>query len=295
LTADEQPLEEKDTSPDASGPVRHGLPLEESSGWRETREATLRKIAPVAATSRPPVELRELKRYLLAALALVSIGLLLALVDEWWKVPHLTAASAVLMLAVVGTSLVAIYRARAATEGLIRTVMPSVRDSVTGLPDEQYFRLRLREEYKRVHRYGIPVSLAIIDVNNLASVNEAYGEACGDAVLSHIAGILEATKRASDVAVRLSDDEFALILLECAREDASQFVRRLEHYVTRQPATVTVEGQVITLWIGVCTGVAAAMEGEMSAEELVARARNNLVTAKDERDRRRERWTSASA
>jgi diguanylate cyclase (GGDEF)-like protein len=301
LVAEGQPPEEADTNPDASIPdasipVHHGLPIDEDNRWRETREATLRKIAPVAATSKPPpVQLRELKRYLLAGIALVSLGLLLAIVDEWQRVPHMTAANTILMLTVVGISLVAVYRARAATEGLIRTVTPTVRDPVTGLPDEQYFRLRLREEYKRVHRYGIPVSLAIIDVNNLTSVNEAYGEACGDAVLGHIAGVLESTKRASDVAVRLSDDEFALILLECAREDATQFVRRLEHYVTRQPATVTVEGQVITLWIGVCTGVVAAMEGEMSAEELVARARGNLDASKAERDRRRERWTSNSA
>ncbi len=276
-------------------PVRHGLPLTESHGWRETREATLRKIAPVAAMSKPPVELRELKRYLLAALGLVSLGLLLALIDEWRGVPHLAAANAILMLSVVGTSLVAVYRARAATEGLIRTVTPAVRDPVTGLPDEHYFRLRLREEYKRVRRYGVPVALAIIDVNNLASVNEAYGEGCGDAVLSHIASVLESTKRGSDVAVRLSDDEFALILLECSRDDASQFMQRLEHYVTRQPATVTVEDQVITLWIGICTGVAAAMEGESSSEELLARARNGLEAAKQARDRRRERWTSPSA
>ncbi len=181
------------------------------------------------------MELRILKRYLLAALGLLSVGILLTIMDERWSVAHVTAATAVLMLGVVGISMVAIYRSRAIVDGLIRTTTPSVRDALTGLPDEQYFRLRLREECKRVGRYGIPVSLAIIDVNNLASVNEAYGEACGDAVLGHIASILESTKRASDIAARLSDDEFALILLECARPDASRYVHRLEQYVARRP------------------------------------------------------------
>jgi diguanylate cyclase (GGDEF)-like protein len=199
------------------------------------------------------------------------------------------------MLGVVGISMVAIYRSRAIVEGLIRTTTPSVRDALTGLPDEQYFRLRLREECKRVGRYGIPVSLAIIDVNSLASVNEAYGEACGDAVLSHIASILESTKRASDIAARLSDDEFALILLECARPDATRYVHRLEQYVARRPATVSVEGQPITLWIGVCIGLAAAADQDTSPEEMVAQARQDLQAAKEERDRRRERWTSGPA
>jgi len=295
LETDKPPLPEAESDAYGNEAVRHELPTEESGHWREAREAALRKIAPIVATSKTPVELRILRRYLLAALGLLSVGLLLTIMDEGWGVAHLTAAIAVLMLGVVGISMVAIYRSRAIVDGLIRTTTPSVRDALTGLPDEQYFRLRLREECKRVGRYGIPVSLAIIDVNNLASVNEAYGEACGDAVLSHIASILESTKRASDIAVRLSDDEFALILLECARPDASRYVHRLEQYVARRPATVSVEGQPITLWIGVCIGLASAVEENTSSEELLAQARQDLQAAKGERDRRRERWTSGPA
>jgi diguanylate cyclase (GGDEF)-like protein len=295
LEPDKPPLPEAENNAYGNEAVRHGLPVEESGHWREAREAALRKIAPIVATSKTPVELRILKRYLLAALGLLSVGILLTIMDERWGVAHVTAATAVLMLGVVGISMVAIYRSRAIVEGLIRTTTPSVRDALTGLPDEQYFRLRLREECKRVGRYGIPVSLAIIDVNNLASVNEAYGEACGDAVLSHIASILESTKRASDIAARLSDDEFALILLECARPDATRYVHRLEQYVARRPATVSVEGQPITLWIGVCIGLAAAADEAMTPAELVAQARQDLQAAKEERDRRRERWTSGPA
>ena len=279
-------------------PRQSGDPTEGPPGagghWRETRETVLRKVAPVAFTAKQPVELRELKRYLLVMLGMISIGLLLAIIDEAYNVPHLTAGTTTIMIAVVATSLLAIYRARRVAEGLIRTAPPPSRDSITGLPDEHYFRLRLREECKRVHRYGIPVSLAIIDVNNLTSVNEAYGEACGDAVLKHVATIIESTKRASDIAVRLGGDEFALILLECDKPDAVQYVRRLEHYVTRKAVTVSVEEQMVTLWIGVCTGLASARETQ-SPEELLAEARRDLQAAKEDRDRRRERWSSRPA
>lgn len=295
LEPERPPLPEVDDDADGSEAIPLTIPIEEGGHWREAREAKLRKVAPIVATSKTPVELRVLKRYLLGALGLLSLGLLLAILDEGWGVAHLTAATVVLMLGVVGISAVAIFRSRAIVEGLVRTTTPSVRDSLTGLPDEQYFRLRLREECKRVGRYGIPVSLAIIDVNSLASVNEAYGESSGDAVLSHIASVLESTKRASDIAVRLSDDEFALILLECARPDASRYVHRVEQYVARRPATVSVEGQPITLWIGVCIGLASATDEDTSPEELVAQARQDLQAAKEERDRRRERWTSGPA
>jgi diguanylate cyclase (GGDEF)-like protein len=295
LEPDTAPPPEAENGVNGSELVPLNLPIEERGHWREARDAKLRKIAPIVATSKTPVELRILKRYLLGALGLLSLGLLLAILDEGWGVAHLTAASVVLMLGIVGISAVAIFRSRAIVEGLVRTTTPSVRDVLTGLPDEQYFRLRLREECKRVGRYGIPVSLAIIDVNSLASVNEAYGESSGDAVLSHIASVLESTKRASDIAVRLSDDEFALILLECARPDASRYVHRVEQYVARRPATVSVEGQPITLWIGVCIGLASAVDQDTSPEELLAQARRDLEAAKEERDRRRERWTSGPA
>ena len=261
-----------------------------SAEWRDTRALTLQKVSPAVSPAKGDA-LRDLRRYLFVASAFVVVGLLLALADEQWQTPHLTTAASVLMLGVVGTSLVAIYQARKAAEGFARTVTPSMRDCVTNLPDEGYFRLRLRDEFKRMQRYGTTVSLAVFDVNNLASVNEAYGEATGDAVLRHIADLLEMTKRASDVAVRLGDDEFALILLECGEEDAVRFLGRLERYVTRRPVTVNVEGQSITLWVGVCSGVASARPGDTNPGDLLVQARHGLETAKQERDSRRERWS----
>jgi diguanylate cyclase (GGDEF)-like protein len=261
-----------------------GLTATASDDWRDTRALTLQKVSPSISPAGDSA-LRDLRRYLFVASAFVIIGLLLALADERWQAPH------VLMLGVVATSLVAIYRAWKSAEGAARSVSPSMRDAVTNLPDEEYFRLRLRDEYKRMQRYSTALSLAVFDVNNLASVNEAYGEAAGDAVLKHIADLLEMTKRASDVAVRLGDDEFALILLECNEDDAMRFLRRLERYVTRRPVTVNVEGLAITLWVGVCSGVAAAQPGDTNPTDLLALARHNLQAAKEERDRRRGRWS----
>jgi diguanylate cyclase (GGDEF)-like protein len=276
------------------GSLQNELRGEASENWRDTRALTLQKISPNVPSAGSVEGLRELRKYLFVALAFVTVGAVLAMIDEKWHAPHLTAAVALLMIGVVVTSLFAVYRTRRTVEGFARTVSPSMRDSVTGLPDQEYFRLRLRDEFKRMQRYNTRLSLAVFDVNNLASVNEAYGEAAGDAVLKHIAGLLELTKRASDVAARLGDDEFSLILLECSEEDASKFLRRLERYVTRKPVSVNVDGQSITLWVGVCSGVVSAQEGDTNPLDLLAQARRSLEIAKEDRDRRRERWTNAS-
>jgi diguanylate cyclase (GGDEF)-like protein len=294
LLEDRQFPQQDETGVRSDRPLEHGLSTDAGDEWRDTRALTLQKISPAISLNKTTNALSELRRYLLVASAFLTAGLALALVDEKWHAPHVAAAASVLMLGVVATSLVAIYRARKAAEGFARAVAPSMRDKVTNLPNEEYFRLRLRDEFKRMQRYGAAPSLAVFDVNNLASVNEAYGEAAGDAVLKHIADLIEMTKRASDVAVRLGDDEFALILLECGEEDAMRFLRRLERYITRRPVTVNVEGQAITLWVGVCSGLASAQQGDTSPPDLLAQARHSLDAAKEERDRRRERWTSAS-
>jgi len=292
LLEDRHSPQQDETGVRSDRPLEHGLSPDAGDDWRDTRALTLQKLSPAISPRRTTDALSELRRYLLVASAFVTAGLMLALVDEKWNAPHVAAAASVLMLGVVATSLVAIYRARRAAEGFARAVAPSMRDDVTNLPNEEYFRLRLRDEFKRMQRYGTAPSLAVFDVNNLASVNEAYGEAAGDAVLKHIADLLEMTKRASDVAVRLGDDEFALILLECGEEDAARFLRRLERFVTRKPVTVNVEGQAITLWVGVCSGIASAQKGDTNPLDLLAQARHSLDAAKEERDRRRERWAS---
>ena len=294
MAEDRQPPE-GDPGLGADEPVEHGHSIEPPDDWREARAATLRKVAPVTPATQSEPRLRELRSYLLVSLACISVGVFLAFIDERRHTAHLTTLAAVLMLAVVAGNIIVIYRVRLATDRLRRSALPSLRDGVTGLPDEEYLRLRLKEECQRTHRYETPLSLALFDVNNLASVNEAYGEAAGDAVLKHIANLLESTKRTSDITARLGDDEFALILLECGPEDANQFVHRLERQVARRPVTATVEGQVVTLWVGICTGMASIQEKHADPARLLADARHSLDTAKDERDRRRERWTTASS
>ena len=235
-----------------------------------------------------PRELRELENYLFLALLLVGAGLLLALVDEARPSPYITAMRASLTFALLVVCLTAVVRLRGARQGLVRTGAPSARDAITGLPDEQYFWLRLREEHARARRYGERFAVAILDVNSLASVNRSYGDAAGDAVLAHVARILESAKRGSDVAVRLTDDEFALLLLDCDRDGASAFVARVQQYLNGQPATLLFDGRTLTVPIGISIGVAAATDRETSSEELVARARHNLAAAKEERQL--QRW-----
>ena len=285
-----QPREEQQTlsgeDPSASGAAR----LEEAPGWHRPSLRPLRlhnKVAPVRET---PSELRELERYLVLALALVSASLLLGLADHVQSHAYLTATRFPLAFAICVVCATALMRLRSAKQGLVRTGLPVTRDAVTGLPDEQYFWLRLREEYSRSHRYGGAFAVAILDVNSLRMINHAYGEAAGDAALGRVAKVVDSAKRASDVAVRMADDEFAILLLDCDRDGADAFAERVRQYLDGPSATLVLEGRTLTFPIGVSIGVAAIMEHEPGAEALVGRARHNLTLAKEEREMARTRW-----
>ena len=268
-----------------------GSPLEEAPGWRQpTLRERSRSLSVRPAASKVPRELRELEGYLFLALLLVTAALVLALVDEARPSSYVTAIRGAMTFALLIVCVTIIVRLRSARRGLIRTGEPSTRDAITGLPDEQYFWLRLREEHARARRYGEPFSVAVVDVNSLETVNRSYGEAAGDAVLAHVARVIESAKRGSDVAVRLTDDEFALLLLDCDRDGATAFAARLQQYLNGQAATLLFDGRALTVPIGISIGFAAVTSRETSSEELVARARHNLAAAKEESALQRERW-----
>jgi len=271
--------------------ARRGPPLEEAPGWRQPGLGERSRSLPVrSASPKAPRELRELEGYLFLALLLVVTALVLALAEDVQPSAYLTATRASVTFALLIICATAIVRLRSARQGLIRTGAPSSRDAITGLPDEQYFWLRLREEHARTRRFGELFSVALLDVNSLSSVNRAYGEAAGDAVLSHVARVLDAAKRGYDVAVRLTDDQFALLLLDCDKEGASTFTTRLQQYLNGQPTTVAFDGRTLSVPIGISVGVAAATDRETSSEELVARARHNLAVAKEESGHQRVPW-----
>jgi GAF domain-containing protein len=103
----------------------------------------------------------------------------------------------------------------------------AVTDGLTGLYDHRHFYERLEHEVARARRYGTPVSLLMLDLDDFKAYNDLHGHLAGDAVLRQVAAILKGELRARlDVAARYGGEEFAVILpntpmtLDVAPEDA---------------------------------------------------------------------------
>lgn len=85
-------------------------------------------------------------------------------------------------------------------------------DTLTGLSNRRAFEDALARDVARADRQGLPLSVLVVDVDDLAKLNEKYGHDHGDIALRALTEVLVQATRVSDVVSRIGGDEFALIL-----------------------------------------------------------------------------------
>lgn len=85
-------------------------------------------------------------------------------------------------------------------------------DALAPISNRRAFLRQLDRTISYVERYGTASSLLYFDLNGLKSINDEQGHAAGDAALVHVAHVLLANTRNSDVVGRLGGDEFGVIL-----------------------------------------------------------------------------------
>lgn len=101
-------------------------------------------------------------------------------------------------------------------------------DQLTGLYNRRSGEQRLAEEMSRAVRHHRPLTLLLIDVDNLKYINDRWGHAAGDQLLKKFADRLQRAIRGSDLAVRLGGDEFMVLLPECRIEEVKHVLGRVE-------------------------------------------------------------------
>lgn len=107
-----------------------------------------------------------------------------------------------------------------------RTRELSVTDEVTGLYNRRHFYHVLEGEVNRTQRYGLPFSVAVLDLDGFKEHNDRFGHATGDAALKSFARTLQAALRKTDVAFRHGGDEFTVILPATETEEAGKILDR---------------------------------------------------------------------
>jgi diguanylate cyclase (GGDEF)-like protein len=138
-------------------------------------------------------------------------------------------------------------------------------DSMTGLRSRRW----VEEQIQRRIEAGLPLCVAIIDLNGFKQVNDEHGHLVGDELLKQFAGELKGASRSSDVSGRWGGDEF-IILLEGSMEEAKAQAGRLKEWVCGD-YTVEAKSGALKLAVVASFGLAEHKAGE-SMQELLHRA-----------------------
>jgi len=104
----------------------------------------------------------------------------------------------------------------------------SVTDPLTGLHNHRYFHERLGVELETAHRYGEPLSIITLDVDDFDMVNRRFGHPAGDEVLRGVGAALKRACRGSDTVCRVGGDEFAIVVRDADAAGALQTALRIQ-------------------------------------------------------------------
>ena len=153
-------------------------------------------------------------------------------------------------------------------------------DVLTGLLNRRGFDERIRRVLQRGAAHA-PV-LALLDVDHFKRINDNFGHAVGDAVLSGIGERLRETLRPVDLAVRLGGEEFAVVWPQAEADAEQRLGERLRDAIASRPFQTAAGTANVTASVG----VARARGAGEPPEALFSRADVALYRAKHEgRDR----------
>jgi diguanylate cyclase (GGDEF)-like protein len=148
-------------------------------------------------------------------------------------------------------------------------------DFLTGLPNHRYFQQTLKSEMGRAERHERPLSLLVVDLDFLKSVNDRFGHPAGDAVIRSVAEAIRSACREIDFPARYGGEEFVVILPDTDLTGAVEVAERLRRLV--HDTDVGPEVGQITASIGVANYPINAL----AAQDLVWVADQALYVAKN--------------
>ncbi len=108
-------------------------------------------------------------------------------------------------------------------------------DPLTGVWNRRHIEERLRTEAARARRFHHPLSVLVMDIDNLKLFNDTYGHAAGDKVIRTVAQAVLTSCREIDIVGRYGGDEFAVILPEADARGAALVAERILSALEKEP------------------------------------------------------------
>jgi diguanylate cyclase (GGDEF)-like protein len=152
----------------------------------------------------------------------------------------------------------------------------STIDPLTSLHNRRWMNEVFPRQIARCARGGQALSLAMLDIDRFAAVNDTYGQPGGDQVLMWAARAMQQHFRPGDLIARYGGNEFCVLLPDTRLDRALTALERLRSSIEHAAITLD-DGRSLTITI---SGGAAAWRDGWSLEDLVQGAEKALAGAK---------------
>jgi diguanylate cyclase (GGDEF)-like protein len=154
-------------------------------------------------------------------------------------------------------------------------------DAKTGLLNAVTWRREAMAEFSLALRTGLPLALAMVDIDHFKSVSESAGREIGDKLLRDVAGMLSEQMRGNGLIGRFGGEEFAILLPRTDRAEAKRISERLRDHIAGEPIAIESGNQAgFVFRLTVSIGVAVINESRRALAELIGAADSALDLAR---------------
>ncbi len=151
-------------------------------------------------------------------------------------------------------------------------------DMMTQLRLRNFFLSSMNKIFEQTVREQTTLSIIFIDIDHFKRLNDTYGHACGDYMLTQVAAVLHSSIRKIDIGCRYGGDECIILLPGAGMEMATAVAERIRRRI--ESGDFSYEGEKLSTTIS--AGVAELdINRDFTSESLIKRADHALYRAKE--------------
>ncbi|NKI15809.1 diguanylate cyclase [Spongiibacter sp. KMU-166] len=152
-------------------------------------------------------------------------------------------------------------------------------DPLTELANRRHFYEVAIAAHADAREKAQPLSLMVIDIDHFKSINDHYGHAAGDAVLTEFSAFARKFMRSKDCLARIGGEEFACLLPDSSAEQSAAIAERFRQSASELQLTPATG---LNIKLTVSCGVTEFQHGDNGVDRALMRADQALYRAKRE-------------